>query len=110
MRLIDADALIEKIYEIDSKYGIGAFGDGLEMAKELVLNMPTIETERPHGVWKPDGTCSECGVYSSLNKNTANFCPNCGSDNRPRILDESVDGEGKDGNVKEGDQNDCPET
>lgn len=40
--------------------------------------------ERPHGEWKADGTCSECGVYSSLNKNTAYFCPNCGSDNRKR--------------------------
>ena len=38
--------------------------------------------ERPHGEWIPDGTCSECGVYSSLNKNTAYFCPNCGADMR----------------------------
>ena len=38
--------------------------------------------ERPHGEWKTDGTCSECGVYSSLNKDTAYFCPNCGADMR----------------------------
>jgi rubrerythrin len=44
--------------------------------------------------------CSKCGAKS---ENT-NFCPNCGSDNRPRILDEAVDGAGKDGNVKEGDE------
>ena len=40
------------------------------------------EPERPHGEWKPDGTCSECGVYSSLNKDTTYFCPNCGADMR----------------------------
>ena len=39
---------------------------------------------RPHGEWKPDGTCSECGVYSSLNKDTAYFCPNCGADMRDK--------------------------
>lgn len=38
--------------------------------------------DRPHGEWKADGTCSECGVYSSLNKDTAYFCPNCGADMR----------------------------
>ena len=38
--------------------------------------------KRPHGVWKPDGTCSECGVYSSLNKDATYFCPNCGADMR----------------------------
>ena len=40
------------------------------------------EEIRPHGEWKADGTCSECGVYSSLNKNTVYFCPNCGADMR----------------------------
>ena len=52
------------------------------------LNKTIRYEERPHGEWKPDGTCSECGVYSSLNKNTAYFCPNCGSDNRKREGDE----------------------
>lgn len=46
--------------------------------RNYIHNQPIYE-ERPHGEWKPDGTCSECGVYSSLNKNTAYFCPNCGS-------------------------------
>ena len=38
------------------------------------------EETRPHGEWKPDGTCSECGVYSSLNKDATYFCPNCGAE------------------------------
>lgn len=40
------------------------------------------EQKRPRGEWKPDGTCSECGVYSSLNKDATYFCPNCGADMR----------------------------
>lgn len=40
------------------------------------------DAERPRGEWKPDGTCSECGVYSSLNKDATYFCPNCGADMR----------------------------
>lgn len=48
------------------------------------LDNVLFERARPHGEWKTDGTCSECGVYSSLNKDTTYFCPNCGSDNRKR--------------------------
>lgn len=59
-------------------YACGSDLDGLREAIEA------LKEERPHGVWKPDGTCSECGVYSSLNKDATNFCPNCGSDNRKR--------------------------
>ena len=55
-------------------YACGSDLDGLKEAIEAL--------KRPHGDWKPDGTCSECGVYSSLNKNTAYFCPNCGADMR----------------------------
>ena len=99
MRLIDADRLrniaisnrdIEMVYEID--------------------HSPTVE--RPHGEWiiqrNKQGAhiysvCSKCNV-PYLDTDFPNFCPNCGSDNRPRILDASVDGAGKDGNVKEGDE------
>lgn len=48
------------------------------------LNQTIRYEQRRRGEWKKDGTCSECGVYSSLNKDTAYFCPNCGSDNRLR--------------------------
>ena len=49
--------------------------------------------ERPHGEWKPHDQhgltkvwyerykCSNCNEYGWLNWH---FCPNCGSDNRPR--------------------------
>lgn len=46
--------------------------------------------ERPHGEWNPDGTCSVCGVYSSLNKDTTYFCSNCGSDNRKRGVESEM--------------------
>lgn len=62
---------------------------------------------RPQGEWGKDirlinyltRKCLECGKNSAV----GNFCMWCGSDMRPRISDEAVDGEGKDGNVKEGD-------
>lgn len=52
--------------------------------------------------------CSKCGYQMNTHEEHGyfNFCPNCGKAMRHRILDESVDGEGKDGNVKEGDRND----
>lgn len=88
MRLIDADAFKKVLSEHEMKhdkrrsfddYACGA-ANAYEHASDLLDEMPTVE--RPHGVWKPDGTCSECGVYSSLNKDTAYFCPNCGADMR----------------------------
>lgn len=85
MRPIDADDLVEKIYEIDRKYGMGAFGDGLEMAKELVFNMPTIELDRPHGEWIHTEECDEEFQYRCSNcnlpirSNSHHFCPNCGA-------------------------------
>lgn len=48
----------------------------------LRMAVEALKEQRPHGEWEPDGTCSECGVYSSLNKNTAYFCPDCGADMR----------------------------
>lgn len=63
--------------------------------------------QRPHGEWVLDKEISfifniyECSKCRFNGSKRWHFCPNCGSDNRPRILDEAVDGEGKDGNVKE---------
>ena len=68
--------------------------------------------ERPHGEWERNPqirtlitrTCNACGGRSAV----GNFCMWCGSDNRVKegeqILDEAIDGEGKDGNVKEGEK------
>ena len=99
MRLIDADELNEYIgrESLDTREKIFA----------LVDRMPTIEP-RPHGEWLshydyckkheciPSGLiafwwCNQCEQGVEI---PTNFCPKCGSDNRP----------------KEGEKNDCPET
>lgn len=69
---------------IRSDYGHGLKGLRTEDRKILcdAIYHGTPYEERPHGEWKADGTCSECGVYSSLNKDTAYFCPDCGADMR----------------------------
>lgn len=88
----------------------------LNREDELALKtaIKTLKEQRPHGEWIDKGEYAECSICGSCSGTQfdgvepiplkTNFCPNCGSDNRPRILDESVDGEGKDGNVKEGDK------
>ena len=97
MRLIDADKL----------YPDRMTKDGLAISQSQIANAPTVE-ERPHGEWVLDKEFSfvlniyECSKCRFNGSKRWHFCPNCGSDNRPRILDEAVDGEGKDGNVKEG--------
>ena len=91
MRLIDADELSEKI-EIDN-FDSPMMNPVVTLTKvfEYIDEAPTVfiptaelDTTNNFGEWKPDGTCSACGVYSSLNKDTAYYCPNCGSDNRKR--------------------------
>lgn len=67
---------INAITKFIENYAYGNDLIGLKMAIEA------LQEPRPHGEWKPNGTCGECGVYSSLNKNTAYFCPNCGADMR----------------------------
>lgn len=80
------------------------------------MTKPLDEEIRPHGEWLshyeyckkhdciPSGLiafwwCNQCEQGVEIK---TNFCPNCGTDMRPRILDQAVDGEGRDGNVKEG--------
>lgn len=110
MRVIDADRLrnialsnrdAEMVYEIDH-------------SPTVEIPIAELDNTEDFGEWidRSDGgrirypfweryECSKCGAKSE----DTNFCPNCGSDNRPRILDEAVNGEGKDGNVKEGESN-----
>lgn len=84
------------------------------------MTKPLDEEIRPHGEWvaREDMDyldenkvvhnhfeCKKCGfIHDFIDGHTAqyNFCPNCGADMRPRVLDQAVDGEGKDGNVKAG--------
>lgn len=77
MRLIDADEF--GVIALQGKSE--EFLEGVLFMFDKIHEAPTIE-ERPHGEWKADGTCSECGVYSSLNKSVTYFCPNCGADMR----------------------------
>lgn len=91
MRLIDAEALIDKYGEWYTEEGteVGYIGT----IKGIVDSMPTIEPERKTGHWKFDwrhdkATCSECRhtfrcVFDI--DNFDNFCRHCGAkmeDNR----------------------------
>lgn len=64
MRLIDADALSDKLakmWRIPEDYD-GAIREECEDAFAAIDDAPTIEAEPAvHGMWKSDGTCSECG-------------------------------------------------
>lgn len=78
MRLIDADALIELIKDLDSyRYGY--------VDAEDIQNAPTIDAVPVvHGRWTWCGedrwndvyTCSVCGEMAM---DDSNFCPNCGA-------------------------------
>ena len=83
MRLIDADALIDK-------YGDWYTEEGMEEGyigtiKGIVDSMPTIE-ERKTGEWivEDDGytECCRCDQCGKRYVDISNFCPNCGADMR----------------------------
>ena len=64
--------------------------------------------ERPHGEWifyanYGYGDIYKCSRCSWLKEDfKPSFCENCGADMRKMVLDQGIDGAGKDGNVKEG--------
>ena len=81
MRLIDADALIDKAYR-ERVYSRKIFA-------RLIESAPTVDTELvKHGRWemKPDPfgvfdeipVCSECGCTTVMRKKYK-FCSNCGA-------------------------------
>lgn len=88
MRLIDADALLDKVQD---------YGEGQERLMLIdpywVRKAPTVEAEqRPHGEWiirkNRQGkhiysVCSRCNV-AHLDTDFPNFCENCGADTRKR--------------------------
>lgn len=93
MRLIDADALLEKAENLNKK--------DRRFVQVLMSVCPTIDPEslRPTGEWKTanDGThfCSRCGcdaiyTWDDIDRNfinsaddvpdsPSNYCPNCGA-------------------------------
>lgn len=87
MRLIDADALIEKIRKLPNA-GIRWFVSA-EAVFDTILKAPTIELHHPKGHWifvhplqKNDNgayICSECKVGNwEIDPKSYFFCPNCG--------------------------------
>lgn len=90
MRLIDADALLEKAYwkgEVPTQDNL--YADGCEVVNATdVEDAPTIEAEPvQHGRWewkdfRGDGSlilcCSEC-LETEGARETSNYCHNCGA-------------------------------
>lgn len=97
MRLIDADVAIEELtdrsHQAAKRVGTDSpFWEGLVIARRIVNNLPTIQSEAKRGHWikhidPSDGEqyeCSECGVLWEFNDGTpedneAYFCPKCGA-------------------------------
>lgn len=78
MRLIDADALIERAYRerLDSR----------ELIAQMIESAPTVDAEPvKHGKWRYDEAlelewCSECGFGKRKgDKRWYSYCPNCGA-------------------------------
>ena len=104
MRIIDADALIDRMYhdafETDTdmqKWDSGCW-IRYKMFENAIDDAPTIEPKRGEwivyeGGWKdldyypPKCKCNQCGYEEELyilNAKPTNFCPNCGADMRER--------------------------
>lgn len=94
MRMIDADYVLSALGIFnDRKNGNEHFLFGIDTAKEIVQNAPTIEAEPVrHGHWidKPTGKygnwqsyCSACGKHSQIGGIESNRhkprCPWCGA-------------------------------
>ena len=85
MRLIDADALLEHVWDADTRAGYVQVVD-----RQDIENAPTIE-ERKNGKWiwqwdrhdydtANEAVCSECGKASDMP--VGYFCKWCGADMR----------------------------
>lgn len=100
MRLIDADALRDKLQEeIDKAIPpfddvIGSIRCGVRLARNIVEDEPTVDAKPVrHGKFigtEYDGyaddspvyyewKCSECGCIFEDDEPTYNYCPNCGA-------------------------------
>lgn len=88
MRLIDADALVEKAYwhgehpSVDDLFAEGV--DAVDVSD--IDNAPTIEAEPVrHGYWMCGDyydigdVCSECDWDSGMVNPILRYCPNCGA-------------------------------
>ena len=98
-RLIDANALYQKLLKLASLYDVDYLF--FDVVSDEIDNAPTIDAvEVVHGHWVSLTECANAGVYCSVcNKNVykedyarcnrknrlrSNYCPNCGADMRER--------------------------
>lgn len=88
MRLIDADALVEKVYWHGEHPTVDRlFADGVDAVDVSdIEEAPTIEAEPVrHGYWMCGDyydigdVCSECDWDSGMVNPTLRYCPNCGA-------------------------------
>ena len=88
MRLIDADALINRIvFHSDLPF------DQKEAFEDEINAEPSVQPERGTGAWIINDEypqhcwCSECNHFFSLfDPKSIHFCPNCGSEMKTCIL------------------------
>lgn len=113
MRLIDADALTDKMDIMISDAILADTAIHYALIRELVAEQPTIEAEpMRHGRWIPTEydsyagsdpvwdkwECSECGHEHSGEEDTLTaFCPDCGT--KMDATDTNVGGKGGADNV-----------
>lgn len=95
-RLIDADVLMEEVYDSDEKHVNGVWHTGdieyLVMAQQTVDVKPVVHgrweiRSNPYRVFAHEYACSVCGGYKhklSYEHENMNYCPNCGADMRER--------------------------
>lgn len=88
MRLIDADALINKLDEMISNAILADTEIHYALIRELVAEQPTIEPRVRHGRWIEESAneyyCSYCGKYAPIAKNMrhcdcSKWCKECGT-------------------------------
>ena len=89
MRVIDANALVEKAYQHGEHPSVDdLFADGVDAVDVSDIDeAPTIEAEPVrHGRWVRKGQeiyCSECGEESGYTwagaSRYSDYCPNCGA-------------------------------
>ncbi|MBC3516030.1 hypothetical protein H8K20_06430 [Neobittarella massiliensis] len=88
MRLIDADAAVDRYYTEWEKVDICDGAQDRDWLKQCIDEAPTIDPEdlRPRGRWieKPyllgiTRYCSKCGENYGMPHGVFNYCPNCGA-------------------------------
>ena len=94
MRLIDADAALDRYYAEYETQDICDGSEDRDWLKKCYDDAPTIDPEslRKKGEWKPRtdvvgfvncSVCHECNIYDDwADGKKWNFCPNCAADMR----------------------------